>query len=68
MHTTPRAKLDVLTVKDVARILRVSDETIRRRCREKSMPHFRMAGQIRFRHAELDAWIDELSARALEQK
>ena len=56
---------DVLTVKEVASVLRVSPETVRRRCREKRMPHFRLFGQLRFRKAEIDAWMDELSERTL---
>ena len=51
---------DILTIKEVAGMLRTSPETIRRRCRQRRMPHFRLFGQIRFRRAEIDAWIDEL--------
>lgn len=52
-----------LTIKEVAAMLRLSQETVRRKCRAKRMPHFRLFGQIRFRRAEVEAWIDSLSER-----
>lgn len=60
-----KSQPEYLTIKDVSRMLRVSDETIRRKCRGKQMPHFRLFGQIRFRRAEVDAWIDSLVEREL---
>ena len=65
MDKSLNAAPDILTIKEVARILRVSPETIRRRCRDRRIPHFRLFGQIRFRRAEVDAWIEELTERAL---
>ena len=52
---------EILTIKEVAGMLRTSAETIRRRCRARKMPHFRFFGQIRFRRAEIEAWIDQLA-------
>jgi len=50
----------IITIKEVAAMLRTSTETVRRRCREGRMPHFRLFGQIRFRRNEIEEWIDEL--------
>lgn len=62
-----RRKLECLmTVQEAAKYLRFSAGAVRRRCRTKAVPHLRIFGRLRFRRAELDAWIDERAARALE--
>ena len=58
-----QAQSNILTIKEVAQMLRTSPETVRRRCREGRMPHFRLFGQIRFRRSEIESWIDALCKR-----
>jgi excisionase family DNA binding protein len=51
---------ELLTSLEVARILRVSGDTVRRWRREKTGPRFiRDGGLIRYRRADLDAYLRE---------
>ena len=44
-----------LTVDEVARILRVSRQTIYVLCREGKLPHFKVGTKLRFKKADIDA-------------
>ena len=62
-----RRKLECLmTVEEAAAYLRFSEGTVRGRCRAKDMPHLKVFSRLRFRRAELDAWLDERAAVALD--
>lgn len=62
-----RRKLECLmTAAEAAKYLRFSPKVLRRHCRAKRVPHLRVFNRLRFRRAELDAWIDECAARALD--
>jgi excisionase family DNA binding protein len=51
-----------LTVKDVARLLRVDEKTVYRLSQRKVLPGFKVAGAWRFRRDDLDAWIEAQKA------
>lgn len=44
------------TVEEVAEALRIHPYTVRRLCREKKMPCFKIGGQWRFRKDKIDQW------------
>jgi len=48
---------EVLTVDDIAEVLRVSTSTAYRLCRDAEFPAFRVGGQIRITRKDLYAWI-----------
>jgi excisionase family DNA binding protein len=50
-------KNEVLTVHDIAEVLRVSTSTAYRLCRDAEFPAFRVGGQIRVTRKDLYAWI-----------
>ena len=50
-------KNEVLTIDDIAEVLRVSTSTAYRLCRDAEFPAFRVGGQIRVRSKDLSAWI-----------
>jgi len=50
---------DVLTVKDVAKYLKVTDRTIYRMVADRRIPAFKVGGSWRFRRTEIDEWIRE---------
>jgi excisionase family DNA binding protein len=54
----PTYALQLLRLKEVAKLLGVSEITIRRRVREGSLPHIRIKGQVYFRPHEVKAYID----------
>lgn len=47
----------VLTVKEVAEILRASTTTIYTMVREGELPHFRVRGNIMFHRQTLEDWM-----------
>jgi excisionase family DNA binding protein len=49
METSP------LTVDEVAKILRVSRQTIYVLCREGKLPHFKVGTKLRFKKADIEA-------------
>jgi excisionase family DNA binding protein len=46
---------DALTVPEVAKLLRMSRQTIYNMIREGKIPHFRIGTKVRFNRADLDA-------------
>ena len=48
---------EVLTIDDVAEVLRVSTSTAYRLCRDAEFPAFRVGGQIRVMRKDLHDWI-----------
>ena len=52
-----RDETEVLTVNDLADVLRVSTSTAYRLCSDAEFPAFRVGGQIRVTRKDLYAWI-----------
>lgn len=50
---------DILTIKEVAEYLRITEKTAYRLASERKIPGFKVGGSWRFRKGEIDAWIDE---------
>lgn len=48
---------EILTIKDVAEYLKVTERTIYRLAAAKKIPAFKVGGIWRFRMADLDDWI-----------
>jgi excisionase family DNA binding protein len=46
---------DTLTAEEVAKILRVSTQTIYVLCRENKFPHFKIGNKLRFKKADVEA-------------
>lgn len=50
----------LLTVADLARLLRLDERTVRRRRRDGSIPAaIDIGGSLRWRRSEIDAWLEE---------
>lgn len=50
---------DILTIKELAKYLRINEKTAYRLAFEQKLPGFRVGGSWRFRRAAVDAWIAE---------
>ena len=50
---------DILTIREVAEYLRITEKTAYRLASEQKIPAFKVGGSWRFRKSEIDAWIDE---------
>jgi PTS system nitrogen regulatory IIA component len=48
-----------LSVKDIAKLLNVSEKTIYRMIRSETIPCFRVGGQWRFDRGEINSWIED---------
>ncbi|HSH44854.1 MAG TPA: helix-turn-helix domain-containing protein [Longimicrobiales bacterium] len=51
-------------IEDVARFLRVSDRTVRRRMEEDGLPHRWIGGKLRFIASEVRAWVLDQPGKA----
>lgn len=63
---------EILTLPDVARLLKVADKTVYTMAQRGEIPAFKVRGQWRFRRLDLDNWIDSqksaVSAQDKEKK
>jgi len=48
---------EILTIKEVAEYLKVTERTIYRLAAAKKIPGFKLGGTWRFRRSDLDQWI-----------
>ena len=51
----------ILTIKEVAEYLKVTERTIYRLAAAKKIPAFKVGGTWRFRTADIDGWIADQS-------
>lgn len=49
---------EILTVTEVAQLLRVADKTVYTMAQKGEMPAFKVRGQWRFRRTDIGVWID----------
>ena len=50
---------DILTIREVAEYLRLTEKTAYRLASESKIPGFKVGGSWRFRKGEVDEWIEE---------
>jgi len=50
---------EILTLKEVADLLRVAEKTVYTMAQSGDLPAFKVRGQWRFRRDDIDRWIDE---------
>ena len=50
---------EILTIKDVAKFLRLTEKTAYRLTSEGKLPGFKAGGSWRFRRIDIDAWIEK---------
>lgn len=49
---------DILTIRELAALLRVGEKTAYTLAQEGEVPGFKVGGQWRFRRTDIEAWID----------
>lgn len=52
----------ILTLPEVAVLLKVAEKTVYTMARKGQIPAFKVRGQWRFKHDDIDRWIDEQKA------
>lgn len=65
MSTSP-SEAQILTIKQVAEYLKVTERTIYRLAAAKKIPAFKVGGTWRFARVDIDAWIKHQSQEGLE--
>lgn len=55
----------ILTIKEVADYLKVTERTIYRLAAAKQIPAFKVGGSWRFSRADIDSWIKQQSMEGL---
>ena len=58
---------EILTLKEVARLLKVADKTVYTMAQNKELPAFKVRGQWRFRRDDIDRWIDQQQGEGVEE-
>lgn len=56
---------EILTIREVAAYLKVTERTIYRLAAEKKIPAFKVGGTWRFPRSEIDQWIRQQTSIAL---
>lgn len=51
--------LQIYTVEEVAKALKLCPYTIRRLCRERKIPAFKFGGQWRFKKSKIATWLEK---------
>ncbi len=57
---------EILTIKQVADYLKVTERTIYRLAAAKKIPAFKVGGTWRFSRADIDSWIKQQSTQAFD--
>ena len=55
---------EVLTIKDVARLLKLAEKTVYSMAQLGELPAFKVRGQWRFKRIDMDRWIEERKSEA----
>ena len=50
---------DIMTIKEVAEYLKLTEKTAYRLAAEGKIPGFKVGGSWRFKRSEIEKWIDE---------
>lgn len=50
---------DIMTIKEVAEYLKLTEKTAYRLAAERKLPGFKVGGSWRFKRSDIEAWIEE---------
>ena len=64
--STSTGQNGILTIKEVAIYLKVTERTIYRLAAAKQIPAFKVGGSWRFSRADIDSWIKQQSMEGLD--
>jgi excisionase family DNA binding protein len=59
---------EIMTIKEVADYLKVTERTIYRLAAAKQIPAFKVGGSWRFSHADIDQWIKSQSSMPSDER
>lgn len=56
---------EILTVQEVAALLKVADKTVYTMAQKGEIPAFKVRGQWRFRRTDIDTWIEQQDRKSV---
>jgi excisionase family DNA binding protein len=59
---------EILTIKEVATLLKVGDRTVYALAQQAQLPGFKVGGQWRFRRHDLEAWIEQQKSHTQDEQ
>ena len=59
----PEMQTDIMTIREVADYLKLTEKTAYRLTAEGKIPGFKVGGSWRFRKSEIDTWIEQQTSR-----
>ena len=57
----------LLTIPEVAALLKVSEPTVRRLQQQRNLPFIKVGGSVRFVRSDLDSYLDKRRVRSIDQ-
>jgi excisionase family DNA binding protein len=60
------AKFELLTIPDVAAILKISEPTVRRLQQQRKVPFFKVGGCVRFIRKDIDAYLQKRRVHSID--
>jgi len=48
----------MMDLKDVCKLLKMTEPTVRKFMRKRGLPHFKIGGRVRFKSSEVIEWIE----------
>ena len=61
-----RGQSGILTIKEVADYLKVTERTVYRLAAAKQLPAFKVGGSWRFSRSDIDSWIKQQSTAGID--
>ena len=58
---------EIVTIKELARLLKVADKTVYTMAQNKELPAFKVRGQWRLRREDIDRWIEKQKDAGTEE-
>jgi len=55
-----------VTVEEISKILRLMPDTVRKKCRERAIPCYKVGGVYKFKLSEIDEWLESKRRKVIE--
>ncbi len=66
MSIEPELALELLTIPEVAQLLRISASTVRRLQQQRHIPFFKVGGRIRFTPGDVAAYLQKRRVHSID--
>ncbi|MBM4056509.1 MAG: helix-turn-helix domain-containing protein [Planctomycetes bacterium] len=56
----------LVTVEEISKILGLTPDTVRKKCRERKIPCYKICGFYKFKLSEIQEWIEKKKKQVIE--